>query len=649
MYLVQSKDSISDSFSTFNGDFGPLNISSQLKPCPIRKFITIKNTNSDGSLYGLNYDFYIYSYEIIGTYRDNFSIHRNGKNYGQLLKLKNPLAIKPGQFISYDLELQFAQGKIFNYCENFNIPAKLKIKYRYSDGSDNSIILDINGFLTKNNENTINITIVSMSNELLGAQRSINDYRYNNIKLFSYPTSLIGTDNLINEIKLKENHAQYSHNLLQNGTFYKIDRGPKCVDLISSFQAQDNLHNFEMTSSIERSNFEIPKQNNFFSSRMESVISLESDSDWYKLESTCNDKYDHENKQSWLNDNLSGILNTLNPHWHSDKWPNISPPFLSRNRTQDEKEGYRHNKIMITNHPTDNYPYSTSGEFINYNSPPNAWGFLSNTESDYKIYHNMATGWAQDPSSSNTSNSIYINDRHGSWFDSGNRDNLGVTDPKYHGININSNRKWSTFFNDQSELSISELCEVTYPNEINSVALDKSLTIEQKDHQLTFKAIPSGKTACENEFGSSQLYKIFDFYYGLNNRLYNQGIYGDSASRPTPWLPFATIPPYIRTKVPEHKNVNLYRSGSNYSPDIITGSFNYVDTDGNNKKINWETNFAHAFVPLKENSELPNHFYNPRVEDPGVHPTNLAQDGTLDQQTLIVHTNLALLHIYTTK
>jgi hypothetical protein len=363
-----------------------------------------------------------------------------------------------------------------------------------------------------------------------------------------------------------------------------------------------------------------------------------------------------------LMDQMNGIKSDDNPNgtdlneplnWHSNKWPTMAPDFdpeaassatisgpdagrNKRARTNEEREGYRHAKIMISNQPTSDYPHSSSGEFICESSPPNSWGFLPDTSENYKIYHNMATGWSPNAGADNRTDSIIIQDRYGEWFNI----HKNLTDPIYNGLSINSTRSWSEYVSTRENPSynpitkttnqISEDSIVTYPNEIKSIT----------DFNLTLKAVPSGKAAGEAEFGSSQVYKLFDFYYGMTH---SEAYLGGPSSKARPWLPYATIPPYIRTSVPEDVNST---AGLNGSPDILQGTFEYTDADNNIKTISWETNFAHAFVPLKRSASLPKHHYSARNKDSAPNPHDgLAADGSEDQQSLIVHTNIALLHI----
>lgn len=681
---VESKDTAGASFSTFNGNFGLLTIDTSSTDTFVKKFFIAKNNNTDPQSFGLNYDYYIHSYKIVGSGRKHFSIYKGNQHKGEFIKFDQPVRIKPSKFGSDDLELRFHQGELSDNCENFSVSAQLKVTYKNDSGQTLTLLKNLSGKLTINAQEFETVTLIAMSNELARMQDSNKfegQYQHLNV-LASDPhdpalnqfMSNLDAEDYAKLLNFNGFYQNFSANNSELGqvifNYVPFDQGPECVKLINDHRAGAYNSEFEKNSgkkdiSIGRHaaslNFPLLRDSDksFFKQKPAANISNYSSRDKSILTVQTNWQEDlHVNdssvEPSWMTKNFDKLISQLSPHWHSDKWPTIAPDFEvlgspspdnSRPRTNKEREGSRQAQISITNKPTDNYPFSSSGEFVCESSPPNAWGFLANTENNYKIYHNMATGWSADASADNRTDSIIIEDRHGDWFDIPQHLDNSI----YNGISINSTRTWNEyedtwvtpknnpFFGSTNQISQSSI--VTYPNEIKSVGLASTLDPKGQSNEFVMKAIPSGKAAGEAEFGSSHVYKLFDFYYGLSHP---DSIFNTNASKPRPWLPYATFPPYIRTKMPESSNAN---AGVNGSPDIIQGTISYTDTDGNIKNVNWETNFAHAFVPLKRNTDLPKHYRKSRFENNIELPNDLADDGTPDQQGLIVHTNIALLHI----
>jgi hypothetical protein len=666
---VQSKDASSSSYSTFNGNFGSLEINTNNTSPTLTKYIIAYNPGPSADVsFGLDFSYDIVSYKIIGSNNKHFSIYKGNKNYNQALKFNNHIEVNPLKYGSSDLEVRFGSGEKNNECKDFEIEATLKITYKNSSGDTLTQNKTLSGKLTITIPPAETVTIVAMSNELERMQYSpALDMKYQILDLCETEKNFGTNEHTISNARL---HGITSLEPLDPPYH---DEGPLCIKYIqdhragkyqSDSDATNNGKNISIGSFGLAQNTEMKNHDNsFFKKNAEAFISTALSENVVLLNAKVN--FSETNETTWMTknfnrlmDQMNGIKSDDNPvgtdlneplNWNSSKWPSIKPDkvevsfgnsmfatseqaeAVSTTRSDSQKFGHRNGRITITKDANANYPHSSSGEFICSNSPPNAWGFMTNTSENAKIYHNMATGWSADAGASNTTKSITIKDRPRGYENSSTW-NLGVDDAiKNKGLSINSTRSWSEYKDAWStSKNPAEDCVVTYPDEIKEFSVGNIL-----------KAIPSGQAACEEEFGSSVIHQLFDHYYSVNDPWF--------APVAKPWLPFATIPPYVRKTSNYQGEYNGSEGRLNGSPDIHQGSFSYTDYDNTKKTVNWETCFAQAYVPLITGVDVPSHFYTARLKDNiGVDAggrTVLLSDANTGQQALIAHTDLALLHI----
>lgn len=422
----------------------------------------------------------------------------------------------------------------------------------------------------------------------------------------------------------------------------------------------------------------------------------------------------------WFQENFNGLMDKFqgiktknNPsqdqlpvssEWGSTTWPSSMPPVTSstqasqdgeltvqsRARLEHEREGHRNNVIFISPTTDDGVldfgwrtttyenPYSSSGSFIlsegNKNYGSQAWGYITDAKTNSKIYRNICTGWLPNASADNETVSLKLRDRV-----------VGYSDMKYdnpthdaritYGLNINSTRTWNNYYNswkkneswtDFGSTNYTQECTVTYPDQFKDI------------RGTTYTAIPAGEALCEEKFGTKLPSLLFDFYYnksyGSNqDETLSKNEYFNSRNEPilTAWRPYATMPPYIRTETgdqryiadqfgeaQQHGHYND-RLGSNGHLDINKGNFDYLDNNGENVTVYWETNFAQAYLPLDTATEALNKAkaqglsdedakLNNNLIDAGlanVHLSHFPAMGDINRQIMCAHTDLALLSL----